>query len=106
MLIQKLEDPTSQEIMRAMKPQMLMKLTGADQPGATEAEVEEVTIMESSGDVVTIEEEVLQEANSEAIPELEAEALHTAVLEVDTAILGMNHNINLRMRRSAMDQSH
>ena len=105
-MIKRLEDPTSKEIMRVMRHPMLMRPIGADQPEEPEVGVEEVTIMVSSEDVVSIEEEVPQEVNLEAIPGQEAEELHIEVLEVDTATLEMNHNINLRMRRSVMDQSH
>ena len=105
-MIKRLEDQTSQEPKRIMKEPMLMKPTGADQREATEAVVEEVTTMESSEDVVSTEDEVPQEANSEATLELEVEAVVSTEVEVDIPILGKNHNTNLKMRRSAMDQSH
>ena len=45
---------------------MLKRPTGVDQPEVTEGEVEEETTMESSEDVASTEEELLQEVNSEA----------------------------------------
>lgn len=105
-MIKRLEDQTSQELRRIMKHPMVKKPTGVDQPEATEEEVEEVTTMESSEDVGSTEEELLQEVNSEAIQELEAEDVVSTEVEGDILTLKKNHNTNLKMRRSVMDQSH
>ena len=85
---------------------MLKRPTGVDQPEATEEEVEEVTTMESSEDVGSTEDEVPLEVNSEAILELEVEDVVSIEAEVDIQTLEKNHNTNLKMRRSVMDQSH
>jgi len=105
-MIKRLEDQTSQELTRIMKHLMLKRPTGVDQPEATEEEVEEVTTMESSEDVGSIEDEVPLEVNSEAIQELEVEDVVSIEAEVDIPTLEKNHNTNLKMRRSVMDQSH
>ena len=105
-MIKRLEDQTSQELTRIMKHRMLKRPTGVDQPEATEGEAEEVTTMESSEDVGSTEDEVPLEVNSEAILELEVEDVVSIVAEVDIPTLEKNHNTNLKMRRSVMDQSH
>ena len=108
-MIKRLEDQTSQELRRIMKHQMLTRPTEANQPEATEEEAEEVTIMESSEDVASTEEEVLQEVNSEATEEKEAEDVANTEeeVEVDIPTLGKNnHNTKNKMMRSVMDQSH
>mgnify|MGYP007055441319 CR=1 FL=1 len=105
-MIKRLEDQTSQELTRIMKHLMLKRPTGVDQPEATEEEAEEVTTMESSEDVGSTEDEVPLEVNSEAILELEVEDVVSIEAEVDIPTLEKNHNTNLKMRRSVMDQSH
>ena len=105
-MIKRLEDQTSQELTRIMKHRMLKRPTGVDQPEATEEEAEEVTTMESSEDVGSTEDEVPLEVNSEAIQELEVEDVVSIEAEVDIPTLEKNHNTNLKMRRSVMDQSH
>ena len=105
-MIKRLEDQTSQELTRIMKHRMLKRPTGVDQPEATEGEAEEVTTMESSEDVGSTEDEVPLEVNSEAILELEVEDVVSIEAEVDIPTLEKNHNTNLKMRRSVMDQSH
>ena len=105
-MIKRLEDQTSQELTRIMKHRMLKRPTGVDQPEATEEEAEEVTTMESSEDVGSTEDEVPQEVNSEAILELEVEDVVSIEAEVVIPTLEKNHNTNLKMRRSVMDQSH
>ena len=105
-MIKRLEDQTSQELTRIMKHRMLKRPTGVDQPEATEEEAEEVTTMESSEDVGSTEDEVPLEVNSEAILELEVEDVVSIEAEVDIPTLEKNHNTNLKMRRSVMDQSH
>ena len=89
-----------------MKHPMLKRPTGVDQPEVTEGEVEEETTMESSEDVASTEEELLQEVNSEAIQELEAEDVVSTEVELGIPTLEKNHNTNLKTRRSVMDQSH
>ena len=105
-MIKRLEDQTSQELTRIMKHLMLKRPTGVDQPEATEEEAEEVTTMESSEDVGSTEDEVPLEVNLEAILELEVEDVVSIEAEVDIPTLEKNHNTNLKMRRSVMDQSH